>query len=126
MFPKFILDGFFCCLGFCFVFSKLEICFDHARKISGILETKLIAYIRCYSMLYNIKETITMSKKKDILYYSIRVVKAKSKKEAIEKVIAEDFETSDRLCDDVVPQSVLERELKKRNSKITCINRVSQ
>ena len=67
-----------------------------------------------------------MSKKKDILYYSIRVVKAKSKKEAIEKVIAEDFETSDRLCDDVVPQSVLERELKKRNSKITCINRVSQ
>lgn len=47
------------------------------------------------------------------LYYSIRVVKAKSKKDAIDKIIHQDFDTSHELCDEVLTERALKSKLKK-------------
>jgi len=40
-------------------------------------------------------------------YYSIRVVKATSEKEAIEKIIYEDFDESNNICDKVLNKAEL-------------------
>lgn len=50
---------------------------------------------------------------KDKLYYSIRVVKAKSKKEAIDKILNQDFDMSHELCDEVITERTLKSKLKK-------------
>lgn len=50
---------------------------------------------------------------KDKLYYSIRVVKAKSKQDAINKIGNQDFVESHELCDKVLTESQLKSQLKK-------------
>jgi hypothetical protein len=55
-----------------------------------------------------------MAKTKEKLYYSIRVVRAKSQKEAVNKIIEQAFEDSDEICDVVKTKRDLERIFKKR------------
>jgi len=45
-------------------------------------------------------------------YYSIRVIKARTKKEAISKILTENFEEQHVLCDAVVTEKTLKRLLK--------------
>jgi len=49
------------------------------------------------------------------LYYSIRVVCATTHEEAIDKVIEQEFEESDDICDRVLTRSELLETLNKRS-----------
>ncbi len=55
-----------------------------------------------------------MAKSEGRLYYSIRVIKANSRKQAIKKTEDNDFEEFDSLCDIVLTKKDLEKELSKR------------
>lgn len=55
-----------------------------------------------------------MAKTEGRLYYSIRVIKANSRKQALKKIENEEFEDFDSLCDIVLTKNDLEKELSKR------------
>lgn len=53
-----------------------------------------------------------MAKQKEYTYYSIRVVTAKNKKEAIRKVQSEGFNENHPLCDSILTARQFHRALK--------------